>query len=81
MAKVGDEVIIRLQTQSYSDHLKLLSFDINIHNTICKLIYECSPGLFVTDKFYPDHINENNDYWHYGFLKLLDCDFFVLKIR
>ncbi len=42
------------------------------YNQIIKLvaIVPKTNGFYITDFFIPEYINENNDYIHYGFLKV-----------
>jgi hypothetical protein len=42
------------------------------YNQVVKLVAVVPniKGFYITDFFIPEYINENNDYIHYGFLKV-----------
>lgn len=46
---------------------------------VVKIVHQFENGFYLTDFFMPEHINEKNDYSHYGFL-ILDRHNFITEI-
>lgn len=42
---------------------------------VCTIVHKFANGVYLTDIFDERFINENNDYIHYGFLKLSSQNF------
>ena len=49
------------------------------YNKVVEIVYKTDNDFYITDFFIPKFKNKNNDYIHYGFLKLRDVDFKVLE--
>lgn len=46
---------------------------------VVKIVHEFDDGLFLTDFFMPEYIDEKNDYCHYGFLVLDRHNFEIIN--
>lgn len=42
----------------------------NALNRVVKIVYQFEDGLYLTDFFMPEYINDKNGYCYYGFLIL-----------
>lgn len=48
------------------------------YKQILKIVHEISDGLFLTDFFIPEFIDNKNDFCHYGFLVISKDNFKLL---
>ena len=72
--------IVRLCDEGSTPTQNDLFYGRYVLNKAVRLVYQFENGLYLTNKFVPELMNENNDYCYHGFIIVNEFMFEILSL-